>query len=260
MTRLNNRSARIILLLLSSTILAFTSFSLFVLAQAPSPFEISVKPAAEQAVRDQVFTYTVTITNTGVISVKSAFINVDVPDGTEFAGTHYTNLKWYGGGLFSDPEVEVEKVTLFTPEIIEPGEIFTFSMFVQLLPEAGEQVSVESYEIGGVNNEIFTTGTPLETQVVEPSPTPRPTLPPVPTPGVTTTSSPLPIAAVTDVSTGDRNETLTAQTKAATASVPEQEGLQAPSALTSLPLGWLGLFGLILILIIIALGWFLRRP
>ena len=153
----------------------------FAQAQEPSPFQISIIPAADHAVSGQPFTYTVVVTNVSDAPVQYATIHVDVPEGTNFIRTKYSDPKWYGGNSFADPEQVVEQVRLSSPDTIAVGENFTFEMIVEVVAEVDARVLISDYDATSVEDNASTTGPPIQVNVREPTPSPTPTLLPPPT-------------------------------------------------------------------------------
>ena len=172
------------------TLLILSPDTIIAQAQAPSPFEISVIPAAEHAVSGETFTYTVVVTNISQAPLQNAFINVEVPKGTKFLHTRYSNAKWYGGNSFADPDTPVEQVRLFTPEEVEADETFIFEMVVEIIPEAAQEIAVDSYNVTVMDSDTFASGPAIITEVLDPTATLTST--PLPSPSPTRTATPEP--------------------------------------------------------------------
>ena len=189
---LKDRRFKVVIICLLSAILELSSLSPNALAQEPSPFEISVIPLGDHAVSGQPFTYTVTITNVSQQTLGNVFVNVDVPEGTKFVKTHHLSEKWYGGVSNSDPNAIIEQVKLFALEGIQPGEVFSFEMMVDVFPETKKQIAVDAFNSTTLKGDVLAVGTPVSIVVQTPTPTPSPT--PLPSP----TSSPtqIPTAAL----------------------------------------------------------------
>jgi len=192
---LKDRRFKIVIICLLSATLKLSSLSLIALAQEPSPFEISVIPLGDHAVSGQPFTYTVTITNTSQQALGNVFVNVDVPEGTKFVRTRHLSEKWYGGNPMADPSAVVEQVKLFALEGIQPGEVFSFEMIVEVLPETEEQIAVDAFNSTTLKGDVLAVGAPVSVEVQTPTPTPSPTPTSSPTPRPTHTATMALVAA-----------------------------------------------------------------
>lgn len=248
---------------LAYTLLILGSLSLVALAQELPSFEIGVSPVGDHAVTGQPFTYTVAVTNVGSTALANVTINIDIPDGTEFVNTRHSSLKWYGGTPFSDPNIKVDQITLFTLDDIEPEEAFVFDVIVKVLPEVDQSLVVEAISVATLEGEILASGPIINTPVREPTSTPRPTLPPLPTPTGTPAATPTLPAPSAGSGVGD----LASPTSPAVADVPsEHSGGPEAAASPGNPLGYsvwsiaiLAIIGVILVLIVVGIGWFVKR-
>ena len=248
-------------------VLIFSGLSLVVQAQESSPFQISLIPAAEHAVSGQPFTYTVIITNVSQAPVQAAVINVDVPEGTQFVRTVYTDPKWYGGNSYADPDLARERVQLLTPETVEIDEVFSFLLVVDILAQPDEAVQVDDYQVMSIEDKASTSGTPITVEVREPTPTPTPTLTPSPTasppptasPTVTATSAPATLqAAVAATATPPLDETNEISATTPSPTTASSSGPFSGSGL-SLIVIFVIIAASILIVALIGGVWFLKR-
>jgi uncharacterized repeat protein (TIGR01451 family) len=189
MNLLVRRYLSLIAPLMIGTLVILGDFNASTLAQELPPFEISVVPQAEYAVINHPFTYTVTVANVSQIPLNNTFVTIDIPTGTKFINTQHSSLKWYGGNAFADPSIEVEQITLYSLENIEPGETFKFDMLVKVLPEANQQIVVEDYQVTTLDGDILVSGLPVKTQVLTAAPSPTPLSSPTPTATPTSASS-----------------------------------------------------------------------
>lgn len=256
MKQLSRRPLQIIALVLALQILlAWSGLPLIAQAQESSPFKISIIPAADYAVSGQPFTYTVVITNVSEAPVQYASINVDVPEGTKFIRTHYTDEKWYGGNSFADPEQEVKQVQLLSPEIIEAGEVFSFEMIVEVMANPNVEITIADYDATAIEDNVSTTGLPVQVAVRAPTPTPTPTVQPSPTsiPAATATSLPATPQAAIVATTVVANDIENSDTDATT--MPAQESRTGSSIAVTISIVATLLFGFI----VAGVLWFLRK-
>ncbi len=258
------RFSIITVLLFTLTLVTFQSLSVLALAQEPPSFEIAIIPQADYATAGQLFTYTVTITNVSQTPLQNIFIKIPVPNNTTFINTHHPSLKWYGGNPNADPKIQVEQVTMFTPDFVEAGEIFTFDMIVKVSPETNQQIVMANYEVGAANDAPPTSGPAIKTPVLVPTPTPSPV--PSFTPVVTsasldsnpTTESGTTVAVLTLTATpatlADLKPTSTSVPVTLEAPVAQNRASESSSFVTGLII-----IGSIFILVIIGIIWFLRK-
>jgi uncharacterized repeat protein (TIGR01451 family) len=239
------------LFLLTQIVLLFFIFHRVAQAQESTPFQIRLIPAAEHAVSGQPFTYTVIITNVSPAPVQSAVINVDVPDGTKFLRTHYIDPKWYGGNSYADPNLTVERVQLLTPETIEVGEIFTFTLVVEVLAEPDEAVRLDDYQVTAIEDRASTSGPVVAVAVRQATPTP------------TITSSPSPSASPSPTASPTVTATSAPATRQAalppTVAPPQPVVVETAASPAGLSLVTVGLIGAAAILILAGVVLFLRR-
>lgn len=244
-------------------VVALFSFSMVALAQESGPFEIRVTPQTDYAVTGQVLTYLVTVTNTSQTPASNVFVKMKIPAGTTFVDTHYTNLKWFGGKPV--PGTTVEEVVWFTPEVIASGEVVTFALTVNVLPELAErEVINEGYDVTRMEGNVektVATGPTVTTKVLQPTPTSS----------LVATLTPISTSTVTPAQTNQLGTEVALNTTAPTipqssSSVITEVILDAPTTTpeqvldTSPPLAMLIGVGLVLVgLVIVGLIWFLRR-
>ncbi len=263
-TYIVGRTLVISVLSVTFTLLTVASLKGPASAQVPPSFEIKVIPVSDHAVKGQPFTYTVAVTNVSSTPAANIAINIDIPDSTEFINTRHSSLKWYGGTPFSDPSIKVDQITLFTLDKIEANEVFVFDMIVEVLPDVDQAVVVEAYSVATLEGEILVSGSGLNTPVRAPTSTPRPTPAPSPTPIMTPTS----ISSGSDSGAIDTSgpQSPTATPEALTDHSSDQSGM-SPAATSSdkslenpvSSIAILAMIGVIFALIIIGIGWFVRR-
>ena len=162
-----------------------------VFAQEPAQFEITLKPQHNDVVAGAIVTYTVMITNVSNQPVSNVAVNVPVPAGTKFVNTRYSDPNWFGGNPPADPEQIVSQVTMLTQKAVAPGEVFSFALILQVLPNADALVIVQDYSVGNLENTRRTGGPAIAVQV---TPLPTPTITPMPKP----TATPLSPTATTE--------------------------------------------------------------
>lgn len=249
---------------------ALSSLSLLTLAQAPSPFEMSLIPQNESAVAGDLFTYTVVITNVSQPPVQDfTFINIKIPDGMKFVNTRHSSRKWYGGNPYPDPDFKVDQITLHTSEAIEFNEVFAFEMIVEVLPEVDQPIVIEEYGVTTAEGEALASGSPIQIQVL--SPTPGPTSLDSPTPTVSVTPPPTLTAIPASFPTPQANRDADTPTPGPTVVALADAGVvdatptpivaEAPpetveNSSSFSPMWAIG--GAVLALILIGLVWFLR--
>lgn len=220
-----------------------TGFPAF--AQEPAaPFEISISPAAEQAVAGEVFTYTVVITNVNPKPIDKVIVTVGIPDGATLIEGRSTNVNWYGGNPF--PGETILEVNWLTVEPVTPGEVVTFDLIVKVLPQtANQELLISNYHIAVGNRTPLVFGVPLRTQVLAATPTPTtlPTIIP------TATSAPIPQPTATEI-------------KISLAVSPEISQSNLPPQNSSFSISWGNVFIIgissLLLLTIVAV-WFVKR-
>ncbi len=185
----SHHSLRIIITLVICVLVSFLSSFSLVLAQNPPSFEISLISQTEFAIAGDPFTCTVVITNISPTPVEQVVVTVKVPTGTTLVSVKDTNPDWYNNNPY--PGTKREEAIWLTPEVVVPGEVITFEMIVQPLPElADQQIVNEVYNVAAINNnslDILTSDSPpVKVQVLPPTPTPLPT----DTPALTATVPP----------------------------------------------------------------------
>jgi hypothetical protein len=146
------------------------------LAQEPAPFEISLTPQADFAVSGQPFVYTLTITNVSQTPSKDVIIKAKTPEGSVLADSYFTNPEWFVGGV---QRGESGEVIWLTQQPVTPGEVITFDLVVNILPElVGHQLINDEYVVMTMNNnQVIASGPPIKTQVLSFPPTPSPVVP-----------------------------------------------------------------------------------
>jgi len=262
MKTLNLRPLQIIGLVLACQMLLLLSGSgLLAQAQEPAPFQISIIPAADHAVSGQPFTYTVVITNVSDAAVQYASINVDVPEGTKFIRTYYTDEKWYGGNSYADPEQEVKQVQMITPETVESGEVFTFEMIVEVLAAPEESITVADYDADLIRDRVApAVGPPIELDVREPTPTLTPTILPSPTALPTVTPE---VTIEARAGTAQANVIVPAETPSTdntiTSNSASSEIVDEQPLWNTLSIGISISVLTVLVLVFVGVIWFLRR-
>jgi len=195
-----------------------------ILAQEPSPFEISIIPQAEFATAGQPFTYTVTIANVGQSSLKNIMVRVPVPEGSSLVNTYFDHPDWLVGGA---QRGETGDVIWLTQEPVAPNQTMTFEMVVNVLSQIGEQLVIEDYAVILIENQdVLASGPPITIEVLAPSTSRPPTLP-------TATAVPvLPAPTTTSTPTSISKVDLSSPTEVAAASVaqPEQNPTDVPAS------------------------------
>ena len=151
-------------------LLALSSFSFLALAQEPSSFEISIIPQADYAIVGQPFTYTAVITNISQTALKDVIVRTKTPEGTTLIDTFFFNPNWFVGGV---QRGEAGEVIWLTQEPVAQGEVVTFGLIVNVLPEIGRELIAEEYSVVTSENlDAPSFGPLVRTQVLTSVPTP----------------------------------------------------------------------------------------
>ena len=125
---LNPMSRRLqIALLLAIAWFAWNTLAL-VIFQSPSTLQIRLSPEQNAVIAREAVTYMVTITNAGPNAdpqaLRNVAVNLPVPPGPKFVDTRHKNPNGYGGNPLADANVQLETVTLLSPKVFGPGEVF----------------------------------------------------------------------------------------------------------------------------------------
>lgn len=246
------------------TLMALQNFSLLTLAQEPAPFEISLTPQAEYAVSGQPFTYTIVVTNISQQALKDVFVKVRTPEGTVFVDTYFAQPNWFVGRVQGG---QAGEIIWLTQEPVAPGEVVTFDLVVNVLPErAGQQLINEEYVVATIdNNQPIASGPSIKTQVLTPTPTPSPTaqVADTPTPTVTSSPTPQPQASsnlATSTPTPRASFTPASQADTTIASVATSAPAAVSQNTSSSSISTFAIIGLSgLILLIVGLVWFWKH-
>ena len=192
------------------------------------------------------------MTNISPTPLDTTFINVDIPAQSSFIAVQHSNPKWYGGS--PHPDAPQELITLFSPEIIEPGEVFIFDMIVEVVPENEDQVALETYNVTDAEGEIIASGQAIQLPIFTPTPTPQPTNTPFPTFTPTLSLTPLPpesrattaptLAKTTSVAVANETEIKPSATATVTTVIEaEQSSISRPTIIIAIVmLATIGIF------------------
>ena len=176
------------------------------LAQEPdAPFEITISPAAEQAVAGEPFTYFVTLTNTAQISQQNVIITVETPKGTTFRDSEIlTQQRWLMGGF--DPG-QPGRIFWLAQEGLAVGEVAQLTLEVNVLSTAISEIVNQEYNVTTLDNYgmVAISGPPVRTQVIIPTPP----LTPTPQPTLTPTLAKTTVAKLADILTPTPTQTPT---------------------------------------------------
>jgi uncharacterized repeat protein (TIGR01451 family) len=207
-------------------------------------------PQAEYAVAGQPFTYTVVITNVSQALVKDVIVFMETPPGTTFASASQ-NPGWFTSGLGFG---ETGKVGWATMEAITPGTRVAFELGLNVLPEMAHKPLVsDQYAIVSLGgDDIIATGLPIKIQVLATPPTATPVPSPTVTPTSTSTPTATPLATSTPFPTPTQAVTPVPDTTSQTDTISEA----TPSSSMTL---WVVIGLPMLIIVITAMTWFLRR-